>query len=49
MILQHETYLVDRLELDELLEFVWYERPWVSKSTLLKANKNYHIKTHWTK
>jgi hypothetical protein len=29
------TYLVDRLEFDELPEFVLYERPWVSKSTSL--------------
>jgi len=31
--------LMDRLELDELPEFVWYERPWVSKSASFVFDK----------
>jgi hypothetical protein len=39
------TYLVDRLEFDELPEFVLYERPWVSKSTSLgkKTEQKLHM------
>jgi hypothetical protein len=48
--LKLETYLVERLEFDELPEFVLYERPWVSKSASLKKDKTENTihKKFWT-